>query len=120
MVLSLLTQQVFPMKLFGLKDIDKFADEPGTNCYTDAKTHKSLKYHRVRQSSLQLKAALDAGYPIVFGISVYESFDSQEVANTGIVPMPKKMKNVRGHCIVLVGYDNIKTNGSFRNSWGED
>jgi len=29
-----------------------------------------------------------AGYPFVFGFTVYESFESEQVAQTGIVPMP--------------------------------
>ncbi len=102
-------------------DITKFAVEPTANCYDDAKLHKSLKYHRIRQSSLHLKAALNAGYPIVFGISVYESMESPEVAKTGVIPMPTENdKLLGGHCILLVGYDNIKKQWIFRNSWGEE
>ena len=51
---------------------------------------------------------------------MYSSFESQAVANTGIMPYP----NVRteqllgGHCVLLVGYDKTKNIFIARNSWG--
>jgi len=101
-------------------DINKFADDPTPECYADAKTHKSLKYHRVKQRKAQLKVALQSGYPIVFGITVFESMESSEVEKTGVVPMPgPDEKSLGGHCILLVGYDDDKKQWIFRNSWGE-
>ena len=48
---------------------------------------------------------------------MYESFESQAVAKTGTVPMPKaKEKMLGGHAILLVGYTS--TVFRFRNSWG--
>jgi len=59
-------------------------------------------------------------FPVVFGISVYESFESEKVAKTGIVPLPENTERMLGgHAIVLVGYDNEKKLFIFRNSWGE-
>ncbi len=43
---------------------------------------------RRRRRSRQMKGCLASGYPFVFGFAVYESFESQEVAQTGVVPMP--------------------------------
>jgi len=46
-----------------------------------------------------LKRALMSGFPFVFGFTVYESFESEEVAKTGMVPMPKEgEKNSRRSC----------------------
>jgi C1A family cysteine protease len=66
-----------------------------------------------------LKSVLAQGFPIVCGISVYESFESAYVAQTGIVPMPGPNENLLGgHCVDIVGYsDNSKT-FIMRNSWG--
>jgi len=36
-----------------------------------------------------LKSALAVGFPVVIGIKVYESFESDQVARTGIVSLPK-------------------------------
>tara|TARA_B100001287_G_C22533521_1_gene458555 strand:+ start:22 stop:837 length:816 start_codon:yes stop_codon:yes gene_type:complete len=102
-------------------DIDVFTEEPPVECYEEAKNHRSLKYQRVKQKEGQLKEALKAGYPVVFGFSVYESFESETVKQTGIVPMPEKdEKMLGGHCVVLVGYNDDKKLWIVRNSWGEE
>lgn len=57
---------------------------------------------------------------IAFGFTVYESFESSEVAQTGIVPMPTAgEKQVGGHEVLLVGYLKSEPHyGLVRNSWG--
>jgi len=35
-----------------------------------------------------LKSALAVDFPVVIGIKVYEGFESDQVAQTGIVPLP--------------------------------
>ncbi len=55
----------------------------------------------------------------MLGFTVYESFESQTVAESGIVPMPTTgEKIVGGHCVVAVGYDDTKRAFIIRNSWG--
>jgi C1A family cysteine protease len=62
---------------------------------------------------------LATGLPIVIGFTVYESFESSTVASTGMVPMPgHHEKQVGGHCVVLVGYDDSQSMFIVRNSWG--
>ncbi len=64
-------------------------------------------------------ACLADGFPFVFGFTVYESFDSQKVARTGIGPMPRKDEAVLGgHAVMAVGYDRGKKRFLVRNSWG--
>ena len=36
-----------------------------------------------------MKGCLADGFPFVFGFTVYESFESAEVARTGVLQMPK-------------------------------
>jgi C1A family cysteine protease len=101
-------------------DIQKFTEKPEQSCYDYARKHKSLSYKKVQQDETHIKSVLNMGFPIVFGISVYESFESEEVAKTGIVPLPEKTeKMLGGHAIVIVGYDQEKRLFIFRNSWGE-
>jgi C1A family cysteine protease len=67
-----------------------------------------------------MKGCLAEGYPIVYGFTVYESFESQEVASAGNVPMPKHGEKVMGgHCVVAVGYDDDEGVFICRNSWGD-
>ncbi len=66
-----------------------------------------------------MQGCLASGYPFVFGFSVYESFESQDVARTGIVPLPKQgEKQLGGHAVLAVGYDDSDQTFWVRNSWG--
>lgn len=99
--------------------ISKFAEKPPAAYYTAAKMHVCISYERVPQTEQGIKSALAAGHPIVYGISVYESFESDQVAKTGTVPMPKSSEQLLGgHCIVMSGYTKRRTESA--NSWGVD
>ena len=101
-------------------DIAKFAQQPPAAAYAAAKHHVAVAYKRVAQTTEALKAALAAGHPVVFGFTVYESFESAEVAQTGVLNMPTHGESVvGGHCVVLVGYDDATQRFKVRNSWGE-
>ena len=101
-------------------DITKFTECPTQNCYDEAKKHKSIEYKRVVQSLEQLKQCLIEGFPFVFGFNVYSSFESQEVAETGIMPMPKEGEELLGgHAVCAVGFDDNKQVFIVRNSWGD-
>lgn len=68
-----------------------------------------------------MKACLTAGLPIVVGFTVYDSFESDAVAQTGDVPMPAPgEQTLGGHCVLVVGY--VVRSGRpvwvCRNSWG--
>jgi C1A family cysteine protease len=99
-------------------DIAKFTRKPPAKAYKDALKHQALSYQRVVQTLGQMKGCLAAGYPFVFGFSVYESFESQAVAKNGVVPMPgPKEKSLGGHAVLAVGYDDAKQNVTVMNSW---
>jgi C1A family cysteine protease len=102
-------------------DIAKFRDKPTDECYKDALEHQALVYRRVRHERLhQLQGALASGTPVVFGFAVYDSFESQEVARTGEVPMPNLEQEslLGGHAVLAVGYDDQTRRFLVRNSWG--
>jgi C1A family cysteine protease len=100
--------------------IAKFAAKPPASCYKAAKKQQVESYHRV-VGLTEMKQCLAEGYPFVFGFSVYEGFESQTVAKTGVVAMPKKgEKMIGGHAVLGVGYDDAKKALIVRNSWGTD
>lgn len=100
-------------------NISQFTVKPPQNCYTDALNHRIIQYSAVNQDLTQIKQVLVDGYPVVFGFLVYESFQSEQVAKTGIVPMPQQdEKVVGGHAVAIVGYDDSKQVFIVRNSWG--
>ena len=69
-------------------DITQFATEPTDQCYQDAIKDKVVQYSRVSHVLNQMKGCLASGYPFVFGFTVYESFESPEVAQSGIYRCP--------------------------------
>jgi C1A family cysteine protease len=100
-------------------DIAKFADKPPAKAFADAKKHEAVSYQRLVQDLNQMKGCLASGYPFVFGFTVYESFESQQVATSGQVPMPSpNEKTVGGHAVMAVGYDDSQQRFIVSNSWG--
>jgi len=100
-------------------DISKFAKKPSTAAFKEAMSHLGVKYYSVKQTEFDIKTALASGFPVVFGFTVYESFESATVAKTGIVNMPAKTeKSLGGHAVLIVGYDDAKRQFRVRNSWG--
>jgi C1A family cysteine protease len=117
-VTVLSTVGVIPESLWPY-DISKFADQPPLTCYNQCVNHKAITYRPIRQNLNQMKQALLSGFPICFGCTVFESFESEEVARTGLVPMPKRgEEEMGGHCMVIVGFDDDKHLWIVRNSWG--
>jgi C1A family cysteine protease len=94
---------------------------PPAVCYTSAKLDRALQYARVTQTLTQIQGCLAAGFPFVFGFTVYDSVESDPVARTGVMPMPAPGERVQGgHAVMAVGYDNTKRVVIVRNSWGSD
>jgi len=98
--------------------ISQFTKKPSPTCYKEALAHQVLSYARI-QTLDEMRGCLAEGYPFVFGFSVYESFESDQVAKTGVAPMPKpKEKMLGGHAVLGVGYDDGQKRFLVRNSWG--
>jgi len=96
-----------------------YAKKPPQSCYTEASKHKVTLYQRLTPLANVLKGCLASGYPFVFGFTVYASFESPQVAQTGIVPMPGPNEQVvGGHAVVGVGYEDASQRFIVRNSWG--
>jgi C1A family cysteine protease len=100
-------------------DITQFATQPTAECYQAALQHKAILYQRVVRDLTQMKGCLADGYPFVFGFTVYESFESQQVAQDGHAPLPQAGEQVLGgHAVLAVGYDDSNQWFIVRNSWG--
>ncbi|HEX6351152.1 MAG TPA: C1 family peptidase [Candidatus Dormibacteraeota bacterium] len=100
-------------------DIAKFTQKPPPQAYRDAQLDRAVSYQRLIQSLNQMKACLASGFPFVFGFTVYESFETPQVAKTGQAPMPGPLdRPVGGHAVMAVGYDDAAQTLLVRNSWG--
>ncbi len=99
----------------------RLTKKPSPNCYKEALKHTAVQYERVPRVLAHMKACLASGYPFVLGFTVYESFESDEVAQNGVMPMPAPREQVvGGHAVVAVGYDDKADRFRMRNSWGSD
>jgi C1A family cysteine protease len=99
--------------------VSQFTMKPSDAAYAEAANHKITQYASL--SSLNdIKHAIASGFPVVFGITVYESFESDAAAQTGNIPMPNLSGEqcLGGHAVCAVGYDDSKQCLIVRNSWG--
>ncbi|CAM6001580.1 unnamed protein product, partial [Sphagnum balticum] len=100
-------------------DTSKFEDKPPQSCYDEAAEHKASDVKNIQQNINAMKNALNSGYPFVVGIQVFEEFESEEVAEKGIVPMPtSESVSIGGHAVLCVGY--TPEYWIMRNSWGSN
>src|SRR5947209_7899159 len=101
-------------------DVSKFSQEPPASLADEARQHRISNYRSVPRNLDSIKAVLSNRQTMAFGLTVYESFESAEVAKTGIVPMPARgERTLGGHEVLLVGYLKSEPNyGLVRNSWG--
>jgi hypothetical protein len=77
--------------------------------------------HTIREN---LKTCLSEGSPIVFGFTASTSFESQQLAETGIMSMPQKgEESLGGHAVICLGYSDRRRCFLVRNNrgdkWGE-
>lgn len=94
--------------------------KPSAPCYTEGLTRQALSYASVPVNLFQMKSALNAGQPFVFGVLVFSSFMTSAVASTGNVPTPDASRErfLGGHAMCAVGYDDTREVFIVKNSWG--
>lgn len=110
------TQQGFCPETDWPYDIDRFTVKPSDHAYAEAVKDLVTVYQRVLVRTYSIMQALASGYPVIFGISVYDSFMSSRDGN---IPMPSATEAVAGgHCMIAVGYDQETSMFKFQNSWG--
>lgn len=94
--------------------------KPTTAAYKAALNSKITSYSRITTLD-DMKNCLAAHYPFVFGFTVYDYFESDEMAKKGILKMPKASESVLGgHAVLCVGYNDKTKRMLVRNSWGKD
>ena len=100
-------------------DINQFTTKPISEAYLAAKNNTLLQFNRCENLE-DILHSLASYKPVVMGISLYESFESAEVAKTGIVPMPLVTEQcLGGHAILACAYNIEKKVVTIRNSWSD-
>jgi C1A family cysteine protease len=120
-VKSVATLGVCPEGLWPYR-VPRFEVMPASRCFHAAAQHRAVSYYRLRRGLhlASLRACLASGHPFVFGMAVYESFETVEVARTGTARLPRRGERHvgRGHAVLAVGYDGPAKRFIVRNSWG--
>lgn len=108
-----------PLESIWPYNISKWATRPSPAAYADAAKRKVTAYERCLNFTA-VKNALAAGKPVIIGFDVYESFESDAVASTGMMPYPNTATEqyLGGHAVCLVGYNDTTQRFIARNSWG--
>ncbi len=92
--------------------------KPSAKAYKEATGHRITEYLKIG-SLPQIKSCLAEGFPVAFGFTVYESFESITLAKTGKMPLPRLGEKILGgHAVLAVGYDDATDSLLVRNSWG--
>lgn len=118
--MKVLAKQGAPPEADWPYDITRFRIPPPTKVAREAVHDLAIEYRSPVQSEAGLEAAIAAQLPVVFGMSVYRSFESAKVAKTGIVPMPTKHDSLAGgHCTDLAAFDHRAGKLWGANSWSE-
>ena len=97
--------------------VSDFQKKPAPACYKEAKCHTITSYNRLSTVD-EMRACLADGFPFVFGFTVYQAFESEEVEKSGVLDMPgPDEKVVGGHAVMAAGYDDKAKRFIARNSW---
>jgi C1A family cysteine protease len=100
-----------------------FATRPSDACYMEALLHRIASSQKLDNLD-QMRSCLADGFPFVFSMTIYESFQNPRVEKTGFVTMPSPGEQYFGSMAALaVGYDDSKkiliVRNSFGPSWGQ-
>jgi C1A family cysteine protease len=94
--------------------------KPNKKAFTEGPLHQAIRYERIDSTDIRnVKAALATGCPVVFGFTVYESFD--RIGSNGKMPLPKRREvPLGGHAVTAEGYDDKRSALLVKNSWGRN
>jgi len=100
---------------------DRLLQPPPPEVYQDALRHRALEYCRVGTDRASINSTIFLGRPVVIGVPVFAAFESDQVSETGLVPMPRALETKVGmHCMLLAGYapDHDVVLNSWGSQWG--
>ncbi len=110
------TEKVWPY------DVKEVLSKPAENAYGEASRFKVLETQNLSTKLEQWKDCLAEGYPIVFGCTLFQSFNDCSKKG-GIVEMPDPSDTARDehrlHAMLCVGFSDIDEVFIVRNSWGD-
>jgi hypothetical protein len=121
-----------PVDVQGYKELD-ITTPPSPAQLTAAKQYPGGAYHSLGNIIANMKSCILSNYPFVIGISVYDSFEEDTTAASGLIPYPNvEVESIQGGHEELsgIGYDDtihcpnspnpgaILTQNSWSTQWG--
>jgi C1A family cysteine protease len=99
--------------------VDHFTEEPSAEAYANGLLHRVTKYSQIDLDMNAMKNCLAGGTPFIASIIIYSSFQRKSDEDLCMITMPgSKEENLRGHAVLICGYDDSKQSWILRNSWG--
>lgn len=74
-------------------DLAKINEKPSVEAYEAAKKYRISNAFKLTVDLLDMKSCLASGFPFVFGLRMYKSFD--RARKSGLVPMPQDVNQKR-------------------------
>ena len=103
---------------------ENYAQAPSAEADKNAAKYKVVSYHSLNTLDEIKQCLALRQMPVLIGMRVYASFESEYTKKTGNMSIPKFNEQFLGNHAVLVAgyYDKSKTDGYLivRNSWGQD
>lgn len=107
-------------------DTMKFSTDPPEGVKGAALDHKAVMFFGIKSVDVIKQSIVDR-FPVGFGFTCYDVWDSATAALQGLVPLPEAGEQTLGsHYTVVTGYDDSKVVGQstgackVRNSYGKD
>lgn len=113
-------------------DAKHFSKKPTSDVLKAALLNRISGSVLVAQSLQAIKGSIIGRRSVLMGFTVFESFEAREVADTGLMPIPKGSEAVLGgHAVRWIGWDDsiacddgstgaLRTRNSWSASWGID
>ncbi|CAM4855764.1 unnamed protein product [Rotaria socialis] len=95
---------------------------PPEHCFIEAAKYKIKKAMRVDVNFNEMKGCLAEGFPFIFGIKTFQSFEQAEDNGRVLIPdlYREKLNDDHGvHAMLAVGYSDASRCFIVRNSWGQ-
>ena len=92
-----------------------FENPPTAAQLAEAAQYKVGAMHTVTAVD-DIRSALASNYPVLIGVSIYDSFENGDWGSSNVMPAPTGSL-LGGHEIYIFGYDDSSKRFNVRNSW---
>jgi hypothetical protein len=97
-----------------------WGSRPSETSFVTGRNNQVMEFATVDISLPAFKSVLAAGGAFCCGFDVFKSwYDKSFTSYTVTLPLPGE-ERFDGHCVEIVGYDDVEKRFKFKNSWGRE